>query len=465
MKRFSAQLKKKADNIRLRAAEKRDLRERLVSYMEYHPLPADSVKIHSEPVQMEFFKVFHISAKYIRTAMAMTAVFIFIITPFLAEKTVPGDILYPVKGLTEDIRGSLNLTPYEKEAWETKRLERRVAEARLLEKEGKLTPEVEAGVLVAVQGHKSAAEAQIKSLQTTDSDGAGLAQMTFSSVLDVQTAILRSDISDTTAIGTLSVAITSVLEAGRSDAKTEGLNAPVSFERLMAQLEIETTRAYELLTSNESVATASEQSDTRRRLTDLEFKIKDASSKHESDPEEAVSELRTVWSDLQKLITFMTDINVRQSVSIESLVPIVLTSEERKEILVNKYEALVADLVRLDNAMEIMIIMDPDSVETIKSTLPEVNDLITLATSSIASSSLAEAEVTIVSARVLIDSMMQMAGISAESSEDILDDFDKGSTTSSHTNTEVEVDPDDDKIISSSSTPTITNPSTTPVAS
>jgi len=462
MKRFSEQLKKKSDSIRLRAAEKRDLRERLVAYMEYHPLPANMVKTNSQPVQMEAFKIFHISTKYIRLAMAVTAVFVFVIMPSLAEKTVPGDILYSVKGLTEDIRGSLNLTPYEKVAWETKRLERRVAEARLLAKEGKLTPEVEAGVLAAVQGHKSAAEAQIKSLQTTDSEGAGLAQMTFSSVLDVQTAILRSDTNDTAATGTLSVAIASVLEGGRQDALMQGATAPVSFERLMAQLEIETTRIYELLASNESVATVSEQIDTERRLTDLESKINSASSKHESDPDEAVRELRTAWGDLQKLIAFMTDINVRQSVSIESLVPIVLTSDERKEILINKYEALVADLVHLDNTME--LIMDQDSVETIKSTLPEVNNLIALATSSMASSSLVEAEVSIASARVLVDSMMQVAGISAERAEDISDDLDNGSTTSSHTNTDV-LQLDDNKTISSSSTTTITNSSSDPVAS
>ena len=39
MKRFSEQFHKKASAVKLQAAEKRELRERLVSYMEYHPLP------------------------------------------------------------------------------------------------------------------------------------------------------------------------------------------------------------------------------------------------------------------------------------------------------------------------------------------------------------------------------------------------------------------------------------------
>ena len=41
MKRFSEQLYKKSTSVKLQAAEKRELRERLVSYMEYHPLPAE----------------------------------------------------------------------------------------------------------------------------------------------------------------------------------------------------------------------------------------------------------------------------------------------------------------------------------------------------------------------------------------------------------------------------------------
>jgi len=41
MKRFAQQLKKKSESIRMRATERKLLRERLVSYMEYHPLPAE----------------------------------------------------------------------------------------------------------------------------------------------------------------------------------------------------------------------------------------------------------------------------------------------------------------------------------------------------------------------------------------------------------------------------------------
>ena len=40
MKRFSQQLNNKAKELTLSVAEKRDLRDRVVSYMEYHPVSA-----------------------------------------------------------------------------------------------------------------------------------------------------------------------------------------------------------------------------------------------------------------------------------------------------------------------------------------------------------------------------------------------------------------------------------------
>ena len=54
MKRFSEQFKKKSDTIRLRASERADLRDRLVSYMEYHPLP-DAPKKAATSVASPYF--------------------------------------------------------------------------------------------------------------------------------------------------------------------------------------------------------------------------------------------------------------------------------------------------------------------------------------------------------------------------------------------------------------------------
>jgi len=445
MKRFSEQFKKKSENIRLTVLEKRDLRERLVSYMEYHPLPVSLTKTKFQPATemiTDKFKVFYISTKYLKGVTILATIFVFIIMPSLAERTVPGDILYPVKGLTEDIRGSLNFTPYEKVAWETKRLERRVAEARLLVKEGKLTPQMETDFLVAVQAHKSAAEAQIKSLETTDAEGAGLAQITFSSVLDVQSAVLRSDSSsvNATTSDTLSGAIANVLEDNNENTGKDGQTV-VSFERLMAQLEIETTRVYDLFASNQSIATASEIADAKRRLTDIELKINNASDKYQETPDVVIEELRTALGDLQKLIAFMTDINVRESVSIESLVPIVLTTEEHQEVFAQNYEKLEADLLILKNGQE--KITDTAVIDKIENTLPEVQALIARATSSMTSALFNEADFALASAQELVNSMLSMSGIGdgviVTGATDRLDTINSTTSSSTELNMETEI--------------------------
>ena len=68
--------------------------------------------------------------------------------------------LYLVKvHFNEEIRSTLALSPYEKVAWETKRIERRIAEARLLASEGNLTDELGAGVVDNIPYIKTAAHA------------------------------------------------------------------------------------------------------------------------------------------------------------------------------------------------------------------------------------------------------------------------------------------------------------------
>ena len=60
MKRFSEQLKKKSQTIRLSAAEKRDVRERLIAYMEYHPLPATTVSIKKQATDTTPYRIISI---------------------------------------------------------------------------------------------------------------------------------------------------------------------------------------------------------------------------------------------------------------------------------------------------------------------------------------------------------------------------------------------------------------------
>lgn len=379
MKRFSEQLKKKSATIRLRASEKAELHSKIVAFMEYHPLPAS---VHKAPGSkgIDSFRYISIPSIYWQSFAAIFALFLVVVIPALAENSIPGDILYPVKvSVTEEIRSSLALTSYQKVDWETTRMERRISEARLLAQAGKLTPQAEANVLAAVQTHKQAAEDEIATLRTTDAEGATLAQLTLATVLDVQSSVLKADDSASTTAGMSTVSLASGLDAEKLDLTNSSDSNEVSFDRLTAQLEIETTRAYELLDSisKSKSATDQEQKDVRRRLSDLETKIKSATDENKTSTKQAKQDLRTSWSDLQKLISYMSDIDVRSNIAIETLVPVVMTDEEILTKDKADYAEATQNLVRINVGLK--AVTDQSIIEKINLTLPKITDLLATA--------------------------------------------------------------------------------------
>ncbi len=381
MKRFSEQLKKKSATIRLKAAEKAELQSRIVAFMEYHPLPA-AVKATPVPksrINPEPYRLIAIPRSYLRSFIGVTALLFVVVIPAMAENAIPGDILYPVKvNFTEEIRSTLSTNSYEKVVWETTRLERRVAEARLLAQAGKLTPAAEADVLAAVQVHSDNAKRQIESLRTTDADGAALAQMTFATMLDVQSSVLKSDDSASTTMGKSTVALASALDAGYTEASTDSGADAVSVVRLLAQLEVETTRSYELLESISDTATDQEQTDVRRRLSDLESKIKKATAETSTDSDVVKADLRRAWTDIQKLISFMTDIDVRHTLTVENLVPAVLSDAEKLSQSIQKYDEASSNFKRIKFGTP--LITESAVSEKINVTIPKIDELLKTAT-------------------------------------------------------------------------------------
>ena len=408
MKRFSEQLKKKSETIRLRTSEKAELQSRIVAFMEYHPLPS-AVKATLVPKTkslIESYKVVVVPRWYIQTFAGAFALFLIVGVPALAENAIPGDILYPVKvNVTEELRSTLSTNSYEKVVWETTRLQRRVSEARLLAQRGELTPEVEAEVLAAVQVHSDEAKRQIETLRETDSDGAALAQMTFATALDVQSSVLKADDSASTTANMSTVALASALDAGYSEATSGSIDDGLSVVRLIAQLEVETTRSYELLESIKKSATEQEQKDVRRRLSDLENKIKSATKDPATDSEILKTDFRTSWTDLQKLISFMTDIDVRHSLTVETLVPVVLSDEEKLVESIQKYELASTRFKRITDSTE--SIADKAIAEKVTATLPKIKILLLTATTTMYEN-IDVAKIAVDDAFALTDSILSM---------------------------------------------------------
>lgn len=437
MKRFSQQFNTAANRVTMTKAESRDVRERLVSYMEYHPLPQGQQAPQTSTAESSFLLV-HFNTARNRVFAGMSMLVALIIIPFAAEQSVPGDVLYPVKvQFNEEIRSTLALTPYQKVEWETARVERRLAEARLLATEGKLTEAVEAEVAAAVKEHSEAAQASLAVLRETDRDEAAIAELSFASSLEVESEVLEQEAARQAATG---ASTTAQLAAAVADVRARVATpetTEVSFDRLLARVEEETTHASELLYSLRNEVTTQEREDIDRRLADIGRKMELAlSSRASSTPEMADTSviaastiaatatatsttattaavtaplqideptakqyLREALRDAQKLVRFMTDIDVKVNVSVDELVPVSLTDEERVARINQQLNTITEQIATLQNK-------DTTNAK-LSAALSTVADLTARATSAVAVGNVPVAESAVTDASVIVDDMLR----------------------------------------------------------
>lgn len=229
MKRFSEQFHTKAQSVKLQAVEREELRNRVISYMEYHPIDASVKPLSSKSITSNQFSYIRFPFVAVTKWSAVAAVFVLVAVPVLAEQSVPGDKLFAVKvRFNEEVISTLKLSPYEKVEWETERLNRRIAEARLLANEGKLTEEVEAEIVAAVQEHTESVEAGIEEIREDDADQAVLASIELNTTLQMQSETLQNDESASLALVTTEVAD---VNGGPTQKLAEGTNGAYFYAR------------------------------------------------------------------------------------------------------------------------------------------------------------------------------------------------------------------------------------------
>lgn len=504
MSDFNEQLKKKSDAIKLRVTERRELRERIVAYMEYHPLPENlktsatkraAGSVQSAVVSEPFF-TYRFGGRYLKSAAVLGMLLFVVGVPTLAERSLPGDVLYPMKVLVnEEVRSSLAFSPYAKVEWEATRLERRLSEARLLAQEGKLTEDVEREVAEAVKQHSDSAQETILALRETDSDGAALAEIAFASVLEAQADIMtlgeeQAKLADASSEVVSSTVLASAVREAHADALSAQRERPATPERLFALIERDTTYAQELLDAIEDGATEREAQNIARRLADISRKVSraqelqsslasleegivepapvnaEATSSTEADAltatlaveaapsrdsvsAEVISILRVALTDTRKLISFMTDIEVRHTVDVEQLIPITLTDEER----VAEVNSALERARGLRGEVEARVV--PDEVATkVEFGLGELELAIARSTAALDANALTDAESAAAEAEALALDVRALVG------ESPLESVSETSTTTPATSTPTTTEPNSG--VEGDAT-TTTNTTTTPV--
>lgn len=403
MKSFDTEIKKYSEKISLKASERRELRERVLSYMEYHPLPKQTVVTEElkQALPFESFTVFHFNALHARIAGGVFVLFL-VIAPFVAERSVPGDVLYLVKtGFNETIQGQFAGSPYEKIEFETKLMERRITEARVLASEGKLTEEVKTQIADTVKEHTVAVQDGLAELRTQDAEGAAIAEIAFNSSLEVQSAVLDANVSNEN--DSLIETILTVVNEAREGVVLNQEESSPSFDGLMARVELETTRAYELFETIKISATPEEISDIERRLSDVNRLIVEAKRKNTSETEIAADDLAVTLGLIQKLVVFMTDIDVREAVTLETLIPVVLSDAERTSIVQEEIK-VIAELSKEITAR--LELMDAGGVkEKVVDGLVQIDALLATTTKAFEISDIQTAETSSQEARALINDL------------------------------------------------------------
>lgn len=347
MKRFSEQFYTKAQSVKLQAVEREELRARVLSYMEYHPMESTVTQATKNTRGSEFRYIQLPFSSVVAKWSAVAAMFVLVAVPVLAEQSVPGDKLYAVKvRFNEEVISTLKLTPYQKVEWETERLNRRIAEARLLANEGKLTGEVEAEIAAAVQQHTESVEEGIEALRANDEDQAVLASIELNTTLQTQSDALQEGEGATLAM------ITMAKMAPETDSPTQKLadviNASLTrqmdpaavpaYEKIMARVEVNTTRAHELLNSRNFSGDEKRRQAISRRLEDVERAIQQSNTLHEQNDAAASESLLAVLQRTKKIIVFLSDAGVRAD--IDTIVPIQYTNEELAQQVVDMGESI-----------------------------------------------------------------------------------------------------------------------------
>ena len=163
---FRKQLHKLTEDIHLSAAEKTELRERLLSYTEHRPIRGARA---ATPSSFSFNMFQFSTARFAMPAVLVAVLVVSSGVSYAAEGTVPGDTLYPVKILVnEEVRAALLVSDANQISWNIRRAERRLEEATALASRGELDSENQDTLATQFAEHSADVTTQVSELEVSN---------------------------------------------------------------------------------------------------------------------------------------------------------------------------------------------------------------------------------------------------------------------------------------------------------
>lgn len=229
--------------LKLSDFERGELRNRLLSYIEYHPVTATS---RTYSIFSSFLRALIHHPYAVAGPIAMTILTVSLGTvSYIAEYSNPGDTLYAIKvGVNEPVLSKFATSPYEKVEFETKLLERRIAEAKLLADSGKLTKEKEKVIAEGIEKHTKEISKNIDTVRESNESDANMMQISLTSTLSAGDSVVASITEESSEAGT---AIKETVKNVQGEQATkQGKDTSETLKKTIAQIETELTRATEL---------------------------------------------------------------------------------------------------------------------------------------------------------------------------------------------------------------------------
>lgn len=300
-------------DVRLNKQEKDALRDRVLAYMAYHPINTTT------PSTQHTRFIFDTITTHTRilASVAMVMVVALITTPLLAENAKPGELLYAVKTkVNEQIRSITLATPTEKIVFETKLLEKRVAEVQLLVETGELNEDAELDLSKNIKKHSENIQKSINEMKEQNVDEAEVAQVELSATLTTTNTLVSSLTStgEEKETGMLKKVVGEIREnaAAKVASSTE-----ISGEKVVLHVEQELSKAYELRASIDDQLTAEDAEEITKRFKSIETMVRTraATSTNEVNTTSTVIIVKPtadeILANIKTLVIYMNNTAIR----------------------------------------------------------------------------------------------------------------------------------------------------------